>query len=32
MPLIVAHFILDAVSFVGYALLAKQLATLGGVF
>jgi membrane protease YdiL (CAAX protease family) len=31
-PLIVAHFILDAVSFVGYALLAKQLATLGGVF
>jgi membrane protease YdiL (CAAX protease family) len=32
MPLIVVHFILDAVSFVGYALLAKQLATLGGVF
>ena len=32
MPLIVAHFILDAVSFVGYALLAKQLATLCGVF
>jgi membrane protease YdiL (CAAX protease family) len=32
MPLTVAHFILDAVSFVGYALLAKQLATLGGVF
>jgi membrane protease YdiL (CAAX protease family) len=32
MPLIVAHFFLDAVSFVGYALLAKQLATLGGVF
>jgi membrane protease YdiL (CAAX protease family) len=32
MPLIIAHFILDAVSFVGYALLAKQLATLGGVF
>jgi membrane protease YdiL (CAAX protease family) len=32
MPLILAHFILDAVSFVGYALLAKQLATLGGVF
>jgi membrane protease YdiL (CAAX protease family) len=32
MPLIIAHFILDAVSFVGYALLAKQLATLGGLF
>jgi membrane protease YdiL (CAAX protease family) len=32
MPLILAHFFLDAVSFVGYALLAKQLATLGGVF
>lgn len=32
MPLIIAHFILDAVSFVGYALLAKQLATLGGIF
>ena len=32
MPLIVAHFILDALSFVGYAMLAKQLATLGGVF
>jgi membrane protease YdiL (CAAX protease family) len=28
-PLIVAHFILDAVVFVGYALLAKQLATFG---
>lgn len=32
MPLILAHFILDAVSFVGYALLAKQLASLGGIF
>jgi membrane protease YdiL (CAAX protease family) len=32
MLLIIAHFILDTVSFVGYALLAKQLATLGGVF
>lgn len=32
MPLILAHFFLDAVSFVGYALLAKQLATLGGIF
>lgn len=32
MPLIVAHFILDAVSFVGYALVAKQLATFGGLF
>ncbi len=32
MPLIFAHFILDAVSFVGYALLAKQLANFGGVF
>lgn len=32
MPLILAHFILDAASFVGYALLAKQLAALGGVF
>lgn len=32
MPLIIAHFILDAVSFVGYALLAKQLAAFGGVF
>jgi membrane protease YdiL (CAAX protease family) len=28
-PLVVAHFILDAVVFVGYALLAKQLATFG---
>lgn len=32
MPLILAHFILDAVSFVGYALLAKQLASLSGIF
>jgi membrane protease YdiL (CAAX protease family) len=32
MPLILAHFFLDAVSFVGYALLAKQLASLGGIF
>ena len=31
-PLLVAHFLLDAVSFVGYALLAKQLATFGGLF
>ena len=31
-PLIVAHFILDAVSFVGYALIAKQLAIFGGLF
>lgn len=32
LPLIVAHFILDAASFVGYALLAKQLAIFGGLF
>lgn len=32
MPLILAHFFLDAVSFVGYALLAKQLESLGGIF
>lgn len=32
MPLILAHFILDAVSFVGYALLAQQLASLSGIF
>ena len=32
LPLILAHFILDAVSFVGYALLAKQLANLSAVF
>lgn len=32
MPLILAHFILDAVSFVGYPLLAKQLASLSGIF
>ncbi len=32
LPLIVAHFILDAVSFVGYALIAKQLAIFGGLF
>ena len=31
-PLLIAHFFLDAVSFVGYALLAKQLATFGGLF
>lgn len=32
MPLIFAHFFLDAVSFVGYALLAKQLASFSGIF
>ena len=32
LPLIVAHFILDATSFVGYALIAKQLAIFGGLF
>lgn len=32
MPLIVAHFILDAASFVGYALIAKHLAIFGGLF
>jgi membrane protease YdiL (CAAX protease family) len=32
LPLVIAHFLLDAFSFVGYALLAKQLATLGGLF
>ena len=32
LPLIVAHFILDAVSFVGYALIAKPLAIFGGLF
>lgn len=31
-PLVFAHFILDAVSFVGYALLAKQLATWSSLF
>lgn len=31
-PLLFAHFLLDAFSFVGYALLAKQLATFGGLF
>lgn len=31
-PLLIAHFLLDAVSFVGYALLAKQLAIFGGLF
>ncbi len=31
-PLLIAHFLLDAVSFVGYALLAKQLAGLGDLF
>ena len=31
-PLIIAHFILDAASFVGYALIAKQLAIFGGLF
>jgi uncharacterized protein len=31
-PLLFAHFLLDAVSFVGYALLAKQLASYGGLF
>jgi membrane protease YdiL (CAAX protease family) len=31
LPLLFAHFLLDAVSFVGYALIAKQLATLGGL-
>lgn len=31
-PLVFAHFLLDAFSFVGYALLAKQLATFGGLF
>lgn len=32
LPLLIAHFLLDAFSFVGYALLAKQLATFGGMF
>ena len=32
LPLVIAHFILDAISFVGYALLAKQLANFGGLF
>ena len=32
MPLIFAHFCLDAASFVGYALLAKQLASFSGIF
>jgi membrane protease YdiL (CAAX protease family) len=32
LPLVLAHFLLDAFSFVGYALLAKQLATFGGLF
>ena len=32
LPLVIAHFLLDAFSFVGYALLAKQLATFGGLF
>jgi membrane protease YdiL (CAAX protease family) len=31
-PLLIAHFLLDAFSFVGYALLAKQLATFSGLF
>ena len=31
-PLLIAHFLLDAFSFVGYALLAKQLATLSSLF
>jgi len=31
-PLLFAHFLLDAFSFVGYALLAKQLATFVGLF
>lgn len=31
-PLLIAHFLLDAVSFVGYALLAKQLATFSVLF
>ena len=31
-PLLIAHFFLDAVSFVGYALLAKQLATFSSLF
>lgn len=31
-PLLFSHFLLDAFSFVGYALLAKQLATFGGLF
>jgi membrane protease YdiL (CAAX protease family) len=31
-PLVFAHFLLDAFSFVGYALLVKQLATFGGLF
>lgn len=30
-PLLIAHFLLDAFSFVGYGLLAKQLATFGGL-
>ena len=32
MPLIIAHFILDAASFVGYALIVKQLAIFSGLF
>jgi membrane protease YdiL (CAAX protease family) len=32
LPLVFAHFLLDAFSFVGYALLAKQLATISGLF
>jgi len=32
LPLIIAHFILDAASFVGYALIAKHLAIFGGLF
>ncbi len=31
-PLLFAHFLLDAFSFVGYALLSKQLATISGLF
>lgn len=32
LPLIIAHFMLDAASFVGFALIAKQLAAFGGLF
>jgi membrane protease YdiL (CAAX protease family) len=32
LPLIFAHFLLDAASFVGYALVVKQLAIFGGLF
>jgi uncharacterized protein len=32
LPLVFAHFLLDAFSFVGYALLAKQLATISRLF